>query len=94
MGNPNNKIVNHGKVDVSKIGSRITEAQSIIAEKAIGEIRVGDRVSVSGLDVKQFLIKQPSKKSKNYVPVGIVRFVGSVDFVDDDSKYAKLFIVI
>ena len=94
MGNPNNKIVNHGKVDVSRIGSRITEAQSIIAEKATGEIRVGDRVSVAGLDVKQFLMRQPSKKSKKYEPIGTVRFVGSVDFVDDDSKYDNLFIML
>ena len=90
MGNPINKIVNHGKVDVSKIGSRITEAQSIIAEKAAGEIRVGDRVSVAGLDVKQSLNKQSTKKTKNYEPVGTVRFVGSVDFADDDSKYANI----
>ena len=86
MGNPNNKIVNHGKVDISKVGSRITEAQTVIAEKAAGEIRVGDRVSVSGLDVKQFLMRHPSKKSKNYQPIGTVRFVGSVDFANDDSK--------
>ena len=70
MGNPNNKIVNHGKVDISKVGSRITEAQTVIAEKAAGEVRVGDRVSVSGLDVKQFLMRHPSKKSKNYQPGG------------------------
>ena len=87
MGNPNNKIVNHGKVDVSKIGSRITEAQTIIAEKAAGEIRVGDRVSVAGLDVKQFLMGQAGGKSKKYEAIGTVRFVGSVDFVDDDSRY-------
>ena len=86
MGNPNNKIVNHGKVDISKVGSRITEAQTVIAEKAAGEVRVGDRVSVSGLDVKQFLMRHPSKKSKNYQPIGTVRFVGSVDFANDDSK--------
>ena len=86
MGNPNNKIVNHGKVDISKVGSRITEAQTIIAEKAAGEVRVGDRVSVSGLDVKQFLMRHPSKRSKNYQPIGTVKFVGSVDFVDDNSK--------
>ena len=45
---------------------------------------------MSGIDVKQFLMRQPSKKSKNYEPIGTVRFVGSVDFVDDDSKYANL----
>ena len=83
MGNPINKIVNHGKVNVSNIGSRITEAQSIIAEKAAGEIRVGDRVSVSGLDVKQ---RPAGRTSKNYEPIGTIRFVGSVDFVDDGSK--------
>ena len=90
MGNPINKIVNHGKVDVSRIGSRITEAQSIIAEKAAGEIRVGDRVNVAGLDVKQFLMRQPpTRRTKNYQPVGTVRFVGSVDFVDDGSRYKR-----
>ena len=90
MGNPLNKIVNHGKVDVSKIGSRITEAQTIIAERAAGEIRVGDRVSVAGLDVKQFLIGNSGGKLKLHEPIGTVRFVGSVDFVDNDSRYVIL----
>ena len=75
---------------MSRIGSRITEAQSIIAEKAAGEIRVGDRVSVAGLDVKQFLNSLPTRRAKNYQPVGTVRFVGSVDFVEDDSKYETI----
>ena len=83
--------MNHGKVDVSRIGSRITEAQTIIAEKAAGEIRVGDRVSVAGLDVKQFLNSLPTRRAKNYQPIGTVRFVGSVDFVEDDSKYEKIY---
>ena len=75
---------------MSRIGSRITEAQTIIAEKAAGEIRVGDRVSVAGLDVKQFLNSLPTRRAKNYQPVGTVRFVGSVDFVEDDSKYETI----
>ena len=47
-----NKIVNHGKVDISSVGSRLTEAMNIIAEKGCHEIRVGDRVKVSGLDIQ------------------------------------------
>ena len=75
---------------MSRIGSRITEAQTIIAEKATGEIRVGDRVSVAGLDVNQFLNSLTTRRAKNYQPIGTVRFVGSVDFVEDDSKYEKI----
>ena len=67
--------VNHGKVDISKVSSRLTEAISIIAERA--EIRVGDQVSVSGLGCDR---KHPT------TCLGVVRFVGAVDFVDDDCK--------
>ena len=81
-GNPLNKIVNHGKVDVSKVGSRLTEAMTIIAEKAVNEIKVGDRVKVSGLDVKV----QSGDRVKPYDPIGTVRFIGTVDFVDEDDK--------
>lgn len=65
--------VNHGKVDISKVSSRLTEAIAVIAERA--EIRVGDQVMVAGLGGKQ-----------TTSCVGVVRFVGAVDFVDDDSK--------
>ena len=65
--------VNHGKVDISKVSSRLTEAIAVIAERA--EIRVGDQVMVSGLGGKQTTSCS-----------GVVRFVGAVDFVDDDSK--------
>ena len=94
----NNCKLYHDEKDLTKFWFRFglsgeivasSFGQMNIAEKAAGEIRVGDRVSVSGLDVKQFLMRHPSKKSKNYEPIGTVRFVGSVDFVDDDSKLVK-----
>ena len=67
--------VNHGKVDISKVSSRLTEAIAVIAERA--EIRVGDQVSVSGLGCDK---KHPTSC------LGVVRFVGAVDFVEDDCK--------
>ena len=67
--------VNHGKVDISKVSSRLTEAIAVIAERA--EIRVGDQVSVSGLGYDK---KHPTSC------LGVVRFVGTVDFVEDDCK--------
>ena len=48
---------------------------------------MGDRVSVAGLDFKQFLIGNLGGKLKLHEPIGVVRFVGSVDFVDNDSRY-------
>ena len=83
MGNPLNKIVNHGRVDVSRVGSRLSDAMTQIAERAMNEIRVGDRVTVSGLDISH----QQGDKMRRYDPLGTVRFVGPVDFVDDDARW-------
>ena len=42
---------------------------------------------MAGLDVKQFPIGNSGGKLKLREPIGTVRFVGSVDFVDNDSRY-------
>lgn len=73
--------VNHGKVDVSRVGSRLTEAMTNIAAKGSTEIRVGDRVNVTDLGRKN---DNQGKKSACH---GTVRFVGSVDFVEGDNKW-------
>jgi len=65
-------VVNYGKVDVSHVQAKFHTAMSVIAEKA--EIRVGDRVMVKEV--------APGKGCK-----GVIRFVGSVDFVDDMTKW-------
>ena len=68
-----NKIVNHGRVDISSVGSRLTEAMNIIAEKACNEIRVGDRVKVSGLDIQMQQQAGNYNRFKPFEPVGTVR---------------------
>lgn len=65
-------IVNYGKVDVSHVRAKFHTAMAIIAERS--EIRVGDRVFI-----KEVL---PGRGSK-----GVVRFIGSVDFVDDMTEW-------
>ena len=80
-----NKIVNHGKVDISSVGSRLTEAMNIIAEKGCHEIRVGDRVKVSGLDIQMQDNHHLHNKFKPFEPLGTVRFIGTVDFVEEDE---------
>ena len=80
-----NKIVNHGKVDISSVGSRLTEAMNIIAEKGCHKIRVGDRVKVSSLDIQMQDTPHPHNKLKPFEPLGTVRFIGTVDFVEEDE---------
>ena len=65
-------VVHHGKVDISHVQAKFHTAMSVIAERA--EVRVGDRVMVKDV--------LPSRGCK-----GVVRFVGSVDFVDDMTKW-------
>jgi len=65
-------VVNFGKVDVSHVQGKIMTAMAIIKEKA--EIRIGDRVHVKEV--------MPGRGAK-----GVVRFIGSVDFVDDMSTW-------
>ncbi len=64
-------MVNHGKVDTSHVSSRLTDCLAKIEERQRQVLRVGDRVSV----------KTGGKKHQ-----GILRFIGQVDFVDDDEK--------
>ena len=65
-------VVNHGKVDVSHVRAKFQTAMTAIAERA--ELRVGDRVWVEEVT--------HGKGCK-----GVVRFMGSVDFVDDMSEW-------
>jgi hypothetical protein len=94
--------VNHGKVDISKVSSRLTDAIAEIAERSEIRVRkssltlassrnydirfkflkVGDRVSVSGIISDR---KHPTTCQ------GVVRFAGNVDFVEDDNKLSNLF---
>ncbi|XP_040569889.1 CAP-Gly domain-containing linker protein 3 [Lepeophtheirus salmonis] len=69
------KVVNRGRVDVSKVSSKLTNAIEEIAERK--EIKEGDRVRVSCIDGARKGIKHP----------GVVRFVGTVDFVDDNNRW-------
>ena len=78
-----NKIVNHGKVDISNVGSRLEQAMNVIAEKGCNEIRVGDRVKVRGLDHPPQ--GGDNRHFKPFEPLGTVRFIGNVDFVDEDD---------
>ena len=57
---------------------------NIIAEKGCHEIRVGDRVKVSGLDI-QMQAPPLHNKFKPFEPLGTVRFIGTVDFVEEDE---------
>ena len=65
-------VVNHGKVDVSHVRAKFQTAMEAIAERA--ELRVGDRVWVEEV-------------SHGRGCKGTVRFMGSVDFVDDMSEW-------
>ena len=76
--------VNHGKVDISHVSSRLTEALAVIEEKA--EIRIGDRVRVRDLNQQRHHIHHTKGEKANDVGEGVVRFVGKVDFVMDDEK--------
>jgi len=69
---PVKPTVNFGKVDVSHVQGKIQTAMQIIADRA--EIRIGDRVYVKEV--------MPGKGCK-----GVVRFIGSVDFVDDMATW-------
>jgi len=69
---PTKPVVNHGKVDVSHVQAKFHTAMAVIAERS--EVRVGDRVFVKEVT--------PTKGCK-----GTVRFLGSVDFVDDMSEW-------
>ena len=60
------------QVDVSHVQGKIQTAMAIIAEKS--EVKIGDRVHVKDV--------MPGKGAK-----GVVRFIGSVDFVDDMSEW-------
>ena len=64
--------VHHGKVDVSHVQAKFHTAMAVIAERS--EVRVGDRVAVKDLTPGQ-------------ICHGTVRFLGSVDFVDDMSEW-------
>ena len=65
-------VVNHGKVDVSHVRAKFHTAMEAIAERT--EVRVGDRVWV-----KEVVNDKGCK--------GTIRFMGSVDFVDDMSEW-------
>ena len=65
-------VVHHGKVDVSHVRAKFQTAMVAIAERA--ELRVGDRVWVSEV-------------SNGRGCKGTVRFMGSVDFVDDMEEW-------
>ena len=65
-------VVNHGKVDVSHVRAKFHSAMEAIAERT--EVRVGDRVWV-----KEVVHDKGCK--------GTIRFMGSVDFVDDMSEW-------
>ena len=69
---PVKPVVNHGRVDVSHVQAKFHTAMAVIAERS--EVRVGDRVFVKEVT--------PDKGCK-----GTVRFLGSVDFVDDMSEW-------
>ena len=65
-------VVHHGKVDVSHVRAKFQTAMEAIAERT--EVRVGDRVWV-----EEVVAGRGCK--------GTVRFMGSVDFVDDMSEW-------
>ena len=65
-------VVHHGKVDVSHVRAKFHTAMEAIAERT--EVRVGDRVWV-----EEVVAGRGCK--------GTVRFMGSVDFVDDMSEW-------
>eukprot|EP00090_Calanus_glacialis_P040977 TRINITY_DN7180_c0_g1_i2.p1 TRINITY_DN7180_c0_g1~~TRINITY_DN7180_c0_g1_i2.p1 ORF type:complete len:672 (+),score=124.75 TRINITY_DN7180_c0_g1_i2:72-2087(+) len=69
---PIKPVVNHGRVDISHVQAKFHTAMAVIAERS--EVRVGDRVFVKEVT--------PDKGCK-----GTVRFLGSVDFVDDMSEW-------
>lgn len=86
-------IVNKGKVDISHVSSRLTDCLAVIEEKQ--EVRVGDRVRVTDLvqvaSSNQLLAQSHASGVGHYARGrsecdGTVRFVGSVDFVDDDKN--------
>ncbi len=87
-------VVNKGKVDISHVSSRLTECLAVIEEKQ--EIRVGDRVRVTGLvqvaSGNQLLQQSHAAGLGHYAKGmsecdGTVRFVGTVDFVEDENKW-------
>ena len=65
-------VVHHGKVDVSHVRAKFHTAMEAIAERT--EVRVGDRVMVEDVAAGRGCR-------------GTVRFMGSVDFVDDMSEW-------
>jgi len=67
------KVVHHGKVDVSHVQAKFHSAMAVIAERT--EVRVGDRVWVNDT-------LGPERGCR-----GTVRFLGSVDFVDDMADW-------
>ena len=70
---PPKQVVNHGKVDVSHVQAKFHTAMASIAERT--EVRVGDRVWVADT-------LGPDRGCR-----GTVRFLGSVDFVDDMTDW-------
>merc|ERR1719384_3096864 len=68
---PYKPVVNHGRVDVSHVRAKFQTAMEAIAERT--EPRVGDRVWVREV-------------SNDKGCKGTIRFMGSVDFVDDMSE--------
>ena len=64
-------VINHGKVDVSHVRAKFHTAMEAIAETK--EIKIGDRVWVKDVGNDKSCL-------------GTIRFMGSVDFVDDMSE--------
>jgi CAP-Gly domain-containing linker protein 3/4 len=78
-------VVNRGKVDTSRVASRLTECLEKQEKQA--EIRVGDRVLVASEAGGHVLINSGPRQRR---VAGTVRFVGSVDFdtgADEDEKW-------